>query len=100
MDKNEKDENSLWYRLWDHKSQKEKKRLKSFIPLTLYTCAFMYGVLYLSILNTVNRDQHGTTVKRSWTGDISQEQSEQARKLQREIDKGYKALRKRVSGEG
>ncbi|NIQ03715.1 MAG: hypothetical protein GWM98_28005 [Nitrospinaceae bacterium] len=89
---------SLWYRLWDHKSEKEKKRLKSFVPLILYTIAFIYGVLYLSILNSVNRYNPGTTVK-SWYGGDKPEIVEARKKEIREIDESFKTLiRKRVAG--
>lgn len=86
---------SLWYRLWDHKSEDEKKRLRSFIPLTLYGVAVIYGVLYLSILNTVNRDNLGPTVKSWWGGD--QEIPEKER-IEKEIAESYKSLRKSVPG--
>ena len=58
---------SLWYRLWDHRSLKEKRRLRSLVPWILYGIAVFYGIIYLSILNTVNREKTGTTVK-SWFG--------------------------------
>ena len=89
----------LWYRLWDHKSQAEKKRLTSFIPLVLYTFAFIYGVIYLSILNTVNRDRTGTTVKRGFENLSSKELIERERNL-REIKASFKNLRKQVPGGG
>jgi len=89
--------NSLWHRLWGHKSQKERKRLKSFIPLVLYTGAFIYGVIYLSILNTVYRDQTGTAVKRGWRALSSHELIEKERNL-KEIKASFKGLRKRVAG--
>lgn len=88
---------SLWHRLWGHKSQTEKKRLKSFIPLVLYTVAFVYGVLYLSILNTVNRDQTGTAVKRGWRSLSSHELMEKEKNI-KEIEASFKGLRKRVAG--
>ncbi len=53
---------SLWYRLWDHRSLKEKRRLRSLVPWILYGIAVFYGIIYLSILNTVNREKTGTTV--------------------------------------
>ena len=84
------------HRHWTSKSEKEKKRLKSFIPLFLYTFAFLYGVVYLSILNTVNRNKTGSTV-RSGFGDKTYAQS-QAEKLKKEIDDSFVGHRKRVSG--
>ena len=66
MAKDEKE--SLWYRLWDHRSLKEKKRLRSFIPYILYGGLVFYGIIYLSILNTVNRERTGTTVKTGFGG--------------------------------
>ena len=87
---------SFFDRHWSSKSEKEKKRLKSFIPLFLYTFAFLYGVIYLSILNTVNRNQTGSTV-RSGFGDKTYGQR-QAEKLKKEIDNSFVGDRKRVSG--
>ena len=87
----------LWRRLWGHKSKAEKKRLTSFIPLVRYTFAFVYGVIYLSILNTVNRDRTGTTVKRGFVNLSSKELIERERNL-REIEASFKNLRKRVAG--
>ena len=88
---------TLWYRLWDHKSQEEKKRVRSFIPLILYTGAVMYGIIYLSILNSVNRHKAGTAVK-TWWGDTRSDIVELKKKQQEEIDASFKAPRKRVSG--
>jgi hypothetical protein len=88
---------SLWYRLWDHKSDAEKKRIKSFIPLLLYTVGFAYGVIYLSILNTVNRDKVGTTVK-SWFGGDRPEVVAAREREKREVQESFSALRKKVSG--
>ncbi len=93
----EKNKESLWYRLWDHKSEKEKRRVKSFIPLILYTFAFVYGVIYLSILNTVNRYTPGSTVK-SWFGGDRPEVVEAKLREKREIEESFKHMRKRVSG--
>ena len=89
----------LWYRLWGQKSKSEKKRLTSFIPLILYTFAFIYGVIYLSILNTVNRDHTGTTVKRGWEKLSSKELIERERNL-REIKASFMNMRKQVAGAG
>ncbi|MZH03427.1 MAG: hypothetical protein F3745_08560 [Nitrospinae bacterium] len=87
----------LWYRLWDHRSLKEKKRLRSLIPWVLYGIAVFYGVIYLSILNTVNREKTGTTVK-SWFGGDRQDVVKARQREEREIKESFKALRKRVSG--
>jgi hypothetical protein len=88
---------SLWYRLWGHKSEQEKKRVKSFIPLIMYTAAFIYGVIYLSILNTVNRYNPGPAVK-SWFGGDRPEVIAARIKEKTDIEESYKGLRKRVSG--
>ncbi|MFQ5449574.1 MAG: hypothetical protein ACE5E9_03040 [Nitrospinaceae bacterium] len=88
---------SLWYRLWGHKSEKEKKRIKSFIPLILYFIAVIYGVIYLSILNTVNRYQTGPRVKTWWGGDRP-EVIRALNREKREIQESFEGLRKRVSG--
>ena len=87
----------LWFRLWDHRSKNEKKRLRSFIPLILYAFAVFYGVIYLSILNTVNRNKTGNTV-RSWWGDDLTYAQKQAKQLHEEIERSFKLLRKQVSG--
>jgi hypothetical protein len=93
----EDEKESLWYRLWDHKSLKEKKRLRSLIPWILYGIAVFYGIIYLSILNTVNREKTGTTVK-SWFGGDRQEIIDAREREEREIKESFKAMRKRVSG--
>ncbi len=93
----EKKKQSLWYRLWDHKSEQEKQRLKSYIPLFLYTAAFVYGVIYLSILNTVNRYNSGATVK-SWFGGDRPEVIAARQKEKTQIEESFSQLRKRVSG--
>ena len=86
------------YQWWHSKEEVEQNRLKSFIPLTLYTIAVIYGVIYLSILNTVNRGKGMDAVKTWYGGD----QSEIVRALKREKeDLGNsfkKMIRKRVSG--
>ena len=83
---------------WDNKGEAEQKRLKSFIPLSLYTIAFIYGVIYLSILNTVNRSKGMDAVKTWYGGD----RSEIVRALTREkedLENSFKnMIRKRVSG--
>ena len=92
------DENdSLWYRLWDHRSLKEKQRLRSLVPWILYGIAIFYGIIYLTILNTVNREKTGTTVK-SWFGGDRQDVIKAREREEREIKESFKALRKRTSG--
>ena len=95
MAENEKE--SLWYRLWDHKSLKEKQRLRSLVPWLLYGIAVFYGIIYLSILNTVNREKTGTAVK-SWFGGDRQEIIDAREREERQIKESFKAMRKRVSG--
>jgi len=92
---------SYWKSLdhwWENKGEAEQKRLKSFIPLTLYTIAVVYGVIYLSILNTVNRGKGMDAIK-SWYGG---DRSEIVRALNKEKDylenSFKKMIRKRVSG--
>tara|TARA_B110000116_G_scaffold48118_1_gene40123 strand:+ start:305 stop:625 length:321 start_codon:yes stop_codon:yes gene_type:complete len=92
---------SYWKRLdhwWKNKGEAEQKRIKSFIPLTLYTIAVVYGVIYLSILNTVNRGKGMDAIK-SWYGG---DRSEIVRALNKEKDylenSFKKMIRKRVSG--
>ena len=60
------------YHWWHSKEEVEQKRLKSFIPLTLYTIAVIYGVIYLSILNTVNRGKGMDAIKTWYGGDRSE----------------------------
>lgn len=88
---------SLWYRLWDHKSEKEKKRLRSLIPMILYGGLVMYGIIYLSILNTVHRYNPGPAVK-SWFGGDSSEIIAARNKEKAQQEANYKGLRKRVAG--
>ena len=92
---------SYWKRLdhwWEDKGEAEQKRIKSFIPLSLYTVAVVYGVIYLSILNTVNRGKGMDAIK-SWYGG---DRSEIVRALNKEKDylenSFKKMIRKRVSG--
>ncbi|MDP6335914.1 MAG: hypothetical protein QGH62_01825 [Nitrospinaceae bacterium] len=92
---------SWWKRLsfwWGSKEETEQKRLKSFIPLALYTAAFIYFVLYLSILNTVHRGKGMDAVK-SWYGG---DRPEIVRALTREkegLENSFnKLIRKQVSG--
>ncbi len=92
-----KEKESLWYRIWGHKSEKEKKRIRSFIPYALYTGAVLYGVIYLSILNSVNRHKAGMTVK-TWWGVDQPDLSELQRRQKQDIAESFKASRKRVSG--
>ena len=88
---------SLWFRLWDHRSLKEKRRLRSLVPWMLYGIAVFYGIIYLSILNTVNREKTGTTVK-SWFGGDRQDVIKAREREEREIKESFKSLRKRTSG--
>ena len=92
---------TFWQRLyqwWHSKEEVEQKRLKSFIPLTLYTIAIIYGVIYLSILNTVNRGKGMDAIKTWYGGD----RSELVTALQEEkeyLENSFqKMIRKRVSG--
>ena len=92
---------TLWKRLyqwWYDKEEVEQKRLKSFIPLTLYTMAIVYGVIYLSILNTVNRGKGMDAIKTWYGGD----RSEIVKALEEEkeyLENSFqKMIRKRVSG--
>lgn len=88
---------SLWYRVWDHKSEKEKQRIRSLIPMLLYGALVMYGIIYLSILNTVNRFNHGAAVKTWWGGDKAEVVAAR-NKEKTDIEASYKGLRKRVGG--
>lgn len=93
----EDEKESLWYRVWDHRSLKEKQRLRSLVPWILYGIAIFYGIIYLSILNTVNRERTGTAVK-TWFGGDRQEIIDAREREEREIKESFKALRKRTSG--
>ena len=95
MDEDKKE--TLWYKLWDHRSLKEKQRLRSLIPYFLYGIAVFYGIIYLSILNTVNRERTGTTVK-TWFGGDKEEVIQAREREEKEIKESLKGLRKRVSG--
>jgi hypothetical protein len=88
---------TLWYRLWDHKSEQEKKRLRSLIPMILYGGLIMYGIIYLSILNTVHRYNPGPAVK-SWFGGDSPAIIAARNKEKAQQETSYKGLRKRVAG--
>ena len=86
------------YQWWVSKEEKEKKRLKSFIPLVLYTIAFIYGVIYLSILNTVNRSKGMDAVK-SWYGGDRPEIVKALKREKEGQENSFKKLsRKQVSG--
>jgi hypothetical protein len=93
----EGEKESLWYRVWDHRSLKEKQRLRSLVPWILYGIAVFYGIIYLSILNTINRERTGTTVK-TWFGGDRQEIIDAREREEREIKESFKAIRKRTSG--
>jgi hypothetical protein len=88
---------SLWYRMWDHRSVKEKQRLRSLIPYIFYGIAVFYGIIYLSILNEINRERVGTTVK-TWFGGDSQAIVDAREREEAEIKASFKLIRKRVSG--
>ncbi len=95
MAKDEKE--SLWYRVWEHRSLKEKQRLRSFIPYIFYGILVFYGIVYLSILNEVNRERTGVTVKTGFGGD-TQAIVDAREKEEAEIKESFKFSRKRVSG--
>ncbi len=82
---------------WENKSESERKRLRSFIPWFLYAFAVLYGVVYLSILNSVNRYNTGNTVK-SWFGGDHPTIARLKARQEKEIQESFKGLRKRVSG--
>ena len=99
-DKDQK--NKFWwkrfYYWWVSKDEKEQKRLKSFVPLALYTIAFVYGVIYLSILNTVNRSKGMDAVK-SWYGGDRPEIVKALKREKEGQENSFKKLsRKQVSG--
>ncbi len=81
---------------WRKKTESEQKRLKSFIPLSLYTFGFLYFVVYLSILNTVNRGKTGDSVK-NWFGGDPPWVMEQ-KQIREDIKNSFTKTRKRVSG--
>jgi hypothetical protein len=92
---------SWWKRLgnwWDSKPELEQQRLKSFIPLFLYAVAVIYGVIYLSILNTVNRGKGMDAVKTWYGGD--RPEIVRALKAEKEgLASSFKnRIRKQVSG--
>lgn len=82
---------------WDSKPPQEKKRIRSFFPWFLYAFAVLYGVVYLSILNSVNRYKTGTTVKSWFGGDLPEVQRQKVQQAE-DIKNSFKALRKKVSG--
>jgi hypothetical protein len=91
---------SKWHDLvawWESKPPQEQKRLRSFIPWLLYGIAVFYGIIYLSILNSVNRYKTGTTVK-TWFGGDLPEVEQQKMQQAKDIKDSFKELRKRVSG--
>ena len=83
---------------WNNKGATEQKRLKSFIPLSLYTIAFIYGVIYLSILNTVNRSKGMDAVKTWYGGDRSEIVRALTREKEDQESSFKNMIRKRVSG--
>ena len=88
---------SYWKAWWGEQSQAERKRLRSFLPWILYAVAVLYGVVYLSILNSVNRYNTGTAVK-SWFGGDHPTIAKLKAKQEKEIEESFLAMRKRVSG--
>jgi hypothetical protein len=88
---------SLWHRVWDHKSEKEKRRVRSLVPMILYGALIMYGIIYLSILNTVHRFNPGPAVK-SWFGGENPEIVAARNKEKAQQEASYKGLRKQVAG--
>ena len=88
---------SLWHRVWGHKSEKEKRRVRSLIPMVLYGALVMYGIIYLSILNTVHRYNPGPAVK-SWFGGDSPAIMAARNKEKSQQEASYKGLRKQVVG--
>ncbi len=92
---------SWWKRLrnwWGSKPEPEQQRLKSYIPLFLYTVAFIYGVIYLSILNTVNRGKGMDAVK-SWYGGDRPEIVRALKAEKEGLESSFKnRIRKQVSG--
>ena len=93
----EGEKHSLWYRVWDHRSVKEKQRLRSLVPWIFYGIAVFYGIIYLSILNEINREKVGSTVK-TWFGGDSQSIVDAREREEAEIRASFKLTRKRVSG--
>ena len=92
---------TLWKRLyqwWHNKGEVEQRRLKSFIPLSLYTIAIIYGVIYLSILNTVNRGKGMDAIKTWYGGDRSEIINALEEEKEYFENSFQKMLRKRVSG--
>ena len=82
---------------WYGKSEQERKRLRAFIPLVLYTVAVVFGVIYLSILNSVNRYNRGETVKNWYSGDTPEIAAAREQE-EKEMKESYSKLRKRVTG--
>jgi hypothetical protein len=87
----------VYHWLWGGRPLAEKKRINSLIVLCLYTVAFLYFVIYLSILNSVNRNKTGSTVK-NWFGGDPPELVRLKEQQQKDIENSFKLLRKPVSG--
>ncbi|SVD54266.1 uncharacterized protein METZ01_LOCUS407120, partial [marine metagenome] len=83
---------------WNNKDETEQKRLKSLVPLTLYTIAVVYGVIYLSILNTVNRGKGMDAIKTWYGGDRSEIVNALKEEKEYLENSFQKMIRKRVSG--
>jgi len=87
----------LYKRWWADRPLADKKRINSLIVLVLYTFGFIYFVIYLSILNSVNRNKTGTTVK-NWFGGDPPELVRLREEQEKEIRDSFNLLRKPVSG--
>ncbi|PIQ95781.1 MAG: hypothetical protein COV67_13085 [Nitrospinae bacterium CG11_big_fil_rev_8_21_14_0_20_56_8] len=89
-----------WKRLgrwWAETPEAEQRRLKSFLPLIAYTIAFVYFVIWKSILDTQYRNRTSSAVIQNWFGNddpatIAMIEQKKA------MDESFKELRKRVAG--
>ena len=88
---------TLWYRLWDHRSEKEKKRLTGFVPLIFYTLAFIYFCLFMSIRDGNYRDNLGGLLQ-NWFGGDPPAYVKEMKQEAAEIEKSYGYVRKHVAG--
>ncbi len=87
----------IYHKVWGGRTLAEKKRINSLVVLTMYTLGFLYFVIYLSILNSVNRNKTGSTVK-NWFGGEPPAIIEAREEQEREIKESFKLLRKPVYG--
>jgi len=74
-----------------------QRKTASAITGPLDGIAVFYGIIYLSILNEINREKVGTTVK-TWFGGDSQSIVDAREREEAEIKASFKFTRKRVSG--